>query len=74
MGGAPEWRVEQARRLLEREGLAASVTSAGWTGEIAAVRGDPSLREGLARLAPEIRALGFRYVALELDPIEPGAS
>lgn len=61
-------RLARARALLEREGMTAQVEVAGRQGEIAAVRGDPSLREGLARLAPEIRALGFRYVALELDP------
>jgi hypothetical protein len=41
------------------------VSEAGTGGEIAAIRGDAALREGLARLAPEIRSLGFRYVALE---------
>lgn len=63
-------RVAEARGLLARAGVAATVTAAGTDGEIAAVRGAPSLREDLMRLAPEIRALGFRYVALELDPLE----
>lgn len=61
-------RTERAAALLAGAGLVASVTAAGAEGEIAAVRCDPSLRERLARLAPEIRGLGFRYVALELDP------
>lgn len=71
-GDAAAWRdrAESARLLLSRAGVTATVTAEGTDGEIAAVRGSPSLRGELMRLAPEIRALGFRYVALELDPVE----
>ncbi len=60
-----EARIEAVRALLEGAGMEGEVSTAGTGGEIAAVRGDVALREGLARLAPEIRSLGFRYVALE---------
>lgn len=60
-------RLAAARRLLEREGVPGEVRLAGLEDEIAAVRGGPGLRERLAVLAPEIRSLGFRYVALEPD-------
>ncbi len=58
-------RLEEVRTLLAGAGMEGEVSVAGAGGEIVAVRGDPALREGLARLAPEIRSLGFRYVALE---------
>lgn len=58
-------RAEAAVQLLAREGLRAEVTCAGLEGEIAAVCADPAIRSRLARLAPAIRSLGFRYVALE---------
>lgn len=58
-------RVSAVRRVLDREGLPGEVSAAGRDGEIAAVRGAPGLRSRLAGLAPEIRSLGFRYVALE---------
>ena len=60
-------RVRRARQVLDRAGIAARVRAAGFDGDIAAVQGPSALREPLARLAPELRSLGFRYVALELD-------
>jgi len=63
-------RVGRAEALLEREGIAASVTAAGLDGEIAAVRAGPEVLRELRRLAPRIRALGFRSVALELGSSE----
>ncbi|MFW5947276.1 MAG: hypothetical protein ACOCUW_02180 [Gemmatimonadota bacterium] len=58
-------RVRAARRVLEEAGIRAPVRAVGADGEIVAVTGPPTLRERLARLAPELQALGFRYVALE---------
>ena len=58
-------RLTAARRMLEREGIEGTVSVAGIDGEIAAVQGPPHLRDRLAALAPDIRSLGFRYVALE---------
>lgn len=62
---AAESRLGEVRRLLDRYGVEGEVSVAGRDGEIAAVRGSPGLRSRLASLAPEIRSLGFRYVALE---------
>ena len=67
-------RTQRAARLLADAGIDAAVTVAGQEGEIAAVRAQPERLEDVARLAPAMRALGFRYVALELDasPERPG--
>ncbi len=59
-------RLAQARDLLEREGVEAAISAAGESGDILAVRVHVAERPRLARLAPGIRALGFRYVAIEL--------
>jgi hypothetical protein len=60
-------RLERAREVLDRAGVSAPVRADGFAADIAAVTGPPSLKEPLARLAPELRSLGFRYVALELE-------
>lgn len=60
-------RLDEARRVLDEAGIDAPVRATGTDGEIAAVMGSPDLREPLARAAPELQALGFRYVALELE-------
>ena len=60
-------RVAEARRVLDAAGIHAPVRAVGVDGEIAAVTGSPGLRTPLARVAPELRAVGFRYVALELN-------
>ena len=62
---AGESRVEAVRRLLDREGVRGAVTAEGTDGDIAAIVAPAECRERLAVLAPEIRSLGFRYVALE---------
>ena len=61
-------RLAAARALLAGRGVSAPVSVAGTDGEIVTVTGPAGLRTRLADLAPELRALGFRYVALELDP------
>lgn len=58
-------RLEAVRALLREAGVAGEVSEAGADADIAAVRGDPGLRKRLAALAPRIREIGFRYVALE---------
>jgi PP-loop superfamily ATP-utilizing enzyme len=67
-------RAERAARLLAARGFAgAEVTVEGHEREIAAVRvpagawGRLAGEDG-ARVAAEVRALGFRYVALDLAP------
>jgi hypothetical protein len=57
-----------AVELLRRAGIAAEVAVAGADGEIAAVSVPPAAVHQLAELAPEIKALGFRYVTVELLP------
>jgi hypothetical protein len=57
----------QVGALLRGAGLEAEVSVAGSGSEVVAIRVDPGLRPAVARLAPSIRALGFRYVAIELD-------
>jgi PP-loop superfamily ATP-utilizing enzyme len=65
-------RVAEAERVFAAHGVAAEVSVEGHEREIAAVRvaGDGWSRmlgdEGAA-IAAEIKALGFRYVALDLD-------
>ena len=65
--GSLDSRLAGARRVLEAAGITAPVSAAGPEDEIVAVQGGAELRERLAELAPEIRALGFRYVTLELS-------
>ena len=65
-------RADEARRILDGAGIHAPVRTVGVDGEIAAVTGSPELRAPLARVAPELRALGFRYVALELNTEREG--
>lgn len=68
--GAPagDPRVEAAERLLAEQGLSgARVRVAGHEREVAAVVAPPDTFARLVELAPAIRALGFRYIALELE-------
>lgn len=60
-----EDRLTAVRTLLRGAGLEGEVDAVGLDGEIAAIRSGAEAREPLARLAPQIRSLGFRYVALE---------
>lgn len=67
-------RVVRVERLLAVHGFAgARVTAEGHEHEIAAVRVPAGVWERLAgdegaRVAGEVKALGFRYVALDLAP------
>lgn len=69
--GAPpvdDPRVREAERLLAERGVAgARVGVAGHQREVAAIVAPPASFALLVELAPAIRALGFRYVALELE-------
>jgi hypothetical protein len=64
-------RLGPVRDLLAREGMGGEVCVAGPAGEILTVRARPEEHRRLARLAPEIRAAGFRYVTIELDVESP---
>lgn len=64
-------RVAAAERLIRERGISGAVVrAAGHQAEIAAVEAPRDAVAALTALAPEIKALGFRYVALELIPEE----
>jgi hypothetical protein len=60
-------RLDAAQAILAREGIPALVTIAGHARDVAAVSAAPEHLARLAELAPEVKALGFRYLALELQ-------
>lgn len=67
-------RTAAAERLLRENGVPATkVEEAGHEGEIAAVTAPARYATAIGALAPEIKALGFRYVALDLTPNGDGA-
>ncbi len=70
---AADARVAAIEAILAREGIAGSAAVAGFAGDVAALTVAPEWLPRLAELAPEIKALGFRYVALELPPGEESA-
>ena len=59
-------RSARATRLLREAGIDASVSAAGQQGDIAAVCAPAEQLERIAAHASAIRALGFRYVALDI--------
>lgn len=62
-------RAVAAENILRREGLAGvRVGVAGHQREIAVVEAKPEALARLAEIAPEIKALGFRFVAIDLAP------
>ena len=68
-------RVAEAERVLAAHGVAADVSVEGHEREIAAVRvGEDAWARMLgdegAAIAAEVKALGFRYVALDLAPAD----
>lgn len=61
-----------AERLLAEQGITARVEGSGPDGSVARIAASPAawpklLGDGGGRLAERIRALGFRYVALDLE-------
>ena len=65
---AADARLAAVEAILAREGIAGQATVAGHMGDVAALAVAPVHLARLAELAPEIKALGFRYVAIELAP------
>lgn len=64
---AGDLRAAAAERLLRERGIpGARVSAAGHEDEIAAVVAPARCAARIAELAPEVKALGFRYVALDL--------
>ena len=64
MNGAE--RAAEAARVLARAGVAADVAVAGQADDIAAVAVPVERLHDVAAQANAIRALGFRYVAIEI--------
>ena len=60
-------RLVRAERMLNEHGIAAAVSVAGHEDDVIAIQADFSKLNELRELAPELKGLGFRYVALELD-------
>lgn len=67
-------REAAATRALEQAGLSAAVRAAGPDGEIASLALPAERLPEVAAHAAAIRALGFRYVALDIGAAaQPGA-
>jgi len=56
--------------LLERHGITAAVHRAGHAGDVIAIAAPADRLADVQRLSADIRALGFRYVTLELTTSE----
>jgi len=67
-------RVAAVEAILAREGIPGSACVAGHAGDVAALSVPAETLARLAALAPEIKALGFRYVAVELAPGTEGGA
>lgn len=59
-------RLPRAERLLAEIGLNPRLSLAGQDDDVLAIEADLAQLEQLRELAPDLKALGFRYVALEL--------
>jgi hypothetical protein len=63
-------RLSQARRILGERGFTALPAVAGLADDVLALRAPIEDLEPLRELVPELKALGFKYVTLELDSEE----
>lgn len=59
-------RVVRAERVLSSHGLSTDASITGQSEDIIAVRAPFEQLRHLREIAPELKELGFRYVALEL--------
>lgn len=59
-------RVRAVQAILAREGISGTASAVGHAGDVASLAVSPEHLLRLAEVAPEIKAVGFRYVALEL--------
>ncbi len=59
-------RVQAVQAILAREGIMGTASAVGHAGDVASLAVSPEHLPRLAEVAPEIKAAGFRYVALEL--------
>ena len=60
-------RLQNVAQLLEQHGIAAEVGAAGHDHDVLALRAATHDLQRLRELAPELKALGFKYVTLELE-------
>jgi hypothetical protein len=60
-------RIVRASRVLEERGIDADPSLEGHADDVLALRASISELDHLRELVPELKALGFRYVTLELD-------
>ncbi len=60
-------RVRAVEEVLARAGIRGTVAVAGHAADVAALTVPPEHLSRLAELAPEIKRLGFRYVAIDLE-------
>jgi hypothetical protein len=63
-------RLARAQRILASVGLATRVSVTGHADDVLSVQAPIAQLRGLQALAPGLKRLGFRYVALELAPEE----
>ncbi|MGH7467737.1 MAG: hypothetical protein ACRENP_07075 [Longimicrobiales bacterium] len=63
-------RLVNASRWLDQRGIGAVPSAAGYAQDVLALRAPIRELDRLRQLAPELKALGFSYVALELDAEE----
>ncbi len=64
-------RVRAVEAILAREGIRGTASAVGHAGDVASLAVSPEYLPRLAEVAPEIKAVGFRYVALELVDTAP---
>ena len=71
MTGTALAREAAAERLLAAQGIiGARVSSAGHEHEIAAIRAEPGHFAQIQQLSAELKALGFRYIAIDIGGLE----
>jgi uncharacterized protein with GYD domain len=69
-GGPDDERLDEMAALLEKEGIAfESVAIAGAEADVAVVRTPDVDADRMAAIAKRIRALGFRYVTIDLETL-----
>ncbi len=66
-------RVRAVEEILAREGISGQVQIVGHAADVAALTVALEHAPRLAELAPEIKRLGFRYVAMDLEAGSPPA-
>ncbi len=66
-------RLQRAAALLTGEGIAGDVSVAGHEEDVLVVAVPAVARSRLEGLAPRLKAIGFRYITLELSAPDEGS-